>query len=281
MKRKIIGVVLLIIGVLTGILGVFMLIGNNESASLIKEAIYVGGSALQAENDGKLIIVTGELSLLEPAYDSELGITFDSPKATRHAQNIKWMKNLVESNRYEEDMFGWEWVQMLSENNTYYGKAAVNEFKLSDDMLEHFPVADICRDYEESDLAGAGLILIEDINYTQIYFLEDAVWRGPENMGYYHTTSYNPKKYDDVIRYYYHVYLPENHDGITVIGVQNGDTLDLHKNLLQHSFMDGKLTRDDVMKQFNRTNMAGLIVFVIISLGCLILGGVFVSRRGG
>ena len=106
MKKKIIGVVLLIIGVVIGVLGVLMIIQDKESGKLMKEAIYVGDSALQAENDGKIVIVTGELDLLEPAYDSELGITFYSPKVIRNAQNIKWMKNLVESERYDEDMYG-------------------------------------------------------------------------------------------------------------------------------------------------------------------------------
>ena len=97
-------------------------------------------------------------------------------------------------------------------------------------------------------------------------------------MGYYFSLSYNPENYDDVIRYYYSAYLPESHNGITVIGVQNGDTLDLQKDLVEHSFMDNKLTRDEVVKQFNSTNMAALIASIIISLGC-ILGGVFIIRR--
>ena len=278
MKKKIIGVVLLIIGVVIGILGVLMIIQDKESGKLMKEAIYVGDSALQAENDGKIVIVTGELDLLEPAYDSELGITFYSPKVIRNAQNIKWLKNLVESKRYDEDMYGWEWTTMLSENNTYCGKAMVNEYKLSEDLLKNIPTLDVYKDYDESDLAEAKLILTEDANFTQKYFLEDLEWRGPENMGYYFSLSYNPENYDDVIRYYYSAYLPESHNGITVIGVQNGDTLDLQKDLVEHSFMDNKLTRDEVVKQFNSTNMAALIASIIISLGC-ILGGVFIIRR--
>ncbi len=279
MKQKIIGTLLLIIGVITGILGIVMLIGSNKGAGLIKEAIYVDESTLQAENDGKLVIVTGDLNLLESAFDSELGITFDSPKVVRNMQNIKWVKNLEVSRQYDVSMYGWEWANLLSENNVYYGKAMVREFKLSENLLKNFPTPDTYRDYDELELNKAQLTLIEDTNYTQKYFLEDLVWQGPEDMGYYYEISYNPKNYDDVIRYYYYAYLPKNHDGITVIGIQNGDTLDLHEDLSQHSFMSGTLTQNEVMEQFQSTNMVGLITCIVISLGCLIIGSIFVLRR--
>ena len=278
MKGKIIGAIFLFVGVVTLILGFSMLGGTSESGDLIKEAIYLGEASWQAENDGKLVIVTGEIDLIEPAYDSELGISFNSPRVVRHAQNIKWKKSLEESKKRDKDMFGWKWEGVVSEDNTYYGEAMVNEFKISPNLLEKLALNDIYHDYKEEELNQVDMTLIEDDNFSQRYFIEDLVWRGPENMGYYFTNTFNPENYDDVIRYYYSAYLAENHDGITVIGIQNKDVLDLHETISHHSFMEGKLSQDQVMEQFKTTNSIAFMTSILMGLVCLIIGVIFIVR---
>lgn len=278
MKNKIIGIVLLIIGAMTVSLGIFMLMGSSKGGALIKDAIYVGESPWQAENEGELIIVTGDLNLTESAYDTELGITLNSPRVIKHAQNIKWKKNLQESKKRDKNMFGWEWETLILENNTYYGEAMVNDFKLSNNLLEKIPISETYKDYNESELNEVGLILIEDTDFVQRYFIEDLVWRGPDNMGYYFDFAINPDNYDDVIRYYYSAYIPEDHDGITAIGIQNQDTLDLHEDISSNSFMDGKLNQDEVIKQFKSSSNIAFITSMVIGIACLIIGRVFIVR---
>ena len=67
----------------------------------VDDVVYVGQGSYDPENDGKTVIVCGELKVLEPAYDDELGLTIQAPYAMRRAQKLKkermeWFDDRVE-----------------------------------------------------------------------------------------------------------------------------------------------------------------------------------------
>ena len=49
----------------------------------VDDVVYVGQGSYDPANDGKIVIVCGELKVLEPAYDDELGLTIYAPRAMR------------------------------------------------------------------------------------------------------------------------------------------------------------------------------------------------------
>lgn len=52
----------------------------------VDDVVYVGQGSYDPANDGKVVIVCGELKVLEQAYDDELGLTIDAPRAMRSAK---------------------------------------------------------------------------------------------------------------------------------------------------------------------------------------------------
>ena len=67
----------------------------------VDDVVYVGQGSYDPANDGKTVIVCGELKVLEPAYDDELGLTIHAPRAMRSAKKLKlkeWNGSMTESN---------------------------------------------------------------------------------------------------------------------------------------------------------------------------------------
>ena len=58
----------------------------------VDDVVYVGQGSYDPANDGKIVIVCGELKVLEPAYDDELGLTIYAPRAMRSAKKMKLKK---------------------------------------------------------------------------------------------------------------------------------------------------------------------------------------------
>lgn len=65
--------------------------GTNRAAKQEKvdDIVYVGQGSYDPANDGKIVIVCGELKVLEPAYDDELGLTIHAPRAMRKCKKIE------------------------------------------------------------------------------------------------------------------------------------------------------------------------------------------------
>ena len=58
----------------------------------VDDVVYVGQGSYDPANDGKIVIVCGELKVLEPAYDDELGLTIYAPRVMRSAKKMKLKK---------------------------------------------------------------------------------------------------------------------------------------------------------------------------------------------
>ena len=94
MLKKIGGVILVIVGLFFSIATVKMIFVDLPKAkSSMKDTVYVGEDAIDEKNDGKIVIVCGEFELTQPSYDEELGISFDTIRATRAKQPLERTKN--------------------------------------------------------------------------------------------------------------------------------------------------------------------------------------------
>ena len=89
-------------------------------------AVYLDEPVVLPENEGKLVIIHGVPEMTAPAYDEELGLTINTIKAYRYAEEYK----LISS---EKLLYKYNWVSRGSKG--IVGKASVGEFALDEKTL--------------------------------------------------------------------------------------------------------------------------------------------------
>jgi hypothetical protein len=89
MLKKIIGIVLVVIGAGLGFL-LFRDDGDKVKASMMKDAVYAENGKVLPANEGKVVIVPGgKPVMLERAVDKDLNLAFNTPFIKRHLQIYK------------------------------------------------------------------------------------------------------------------------------------------------------------------------------------------------
>ena len=84
-----------------------------------EEAVYVGRGEYDPANDGKTVIVCGEMKIVEPAYDDEVGISFDTMRVMRKTQTLELTdkKTKIDARGYYNQYL--DWNSGLSEMKDY------------------------------------------------------------------------------------------------------------------------------------------------------------------
>ena len=86
-KRMSVGrIILIVLGVFIVWLSARALMGVPQQQKVIDSAVYLDEAVVLPENEGKLVIIHGKPEMIAPAYDEELGITLNSIKAYRYAE---------------------------------------------------------------------------------------------------------------------------------------------------------------------------------------------------
>ena len=108
----------------------------------VDDVVYVGQGSYAPANDGMIVIVCGELKVLEPAYDDELGLTIHATRAMRSAKKLKlkeWNAPMTEENM--------EWNSDLGVGGMeiFQGAADVGAYHLSEEFIEQLMLG---KEYE-------------------------------------------------------------------------------------------------------------------------------------
>ena len=206
-------------------------------------------------NDGKIVIVCGELKVLEPAYDDELGLTLYAPRAMRSAKKMKLKKwNLPAT---KENM---EWNSDLGVGalEIFLGEADVGNYHLSDEFLDNLMLG---REYEfdEETLEEAGLTILTDRKYRGEKFI------GTQRMG-------RGVFEEGDRRYQYSV--PDQSDGdmVTVIGIQDQGTLTYVKGATPN-MLSGELDKKTALKKSGMSS-GGVSIFRVVLTILLLSTGI-------
>jgi len=208
---------------------------DKEAEAKLSEAIYVGTGGYDPANDGKLVIVCGELKLLEPAYDDELGITIEAPRTMRSAQVLKkkeWNGPMTGKNM--------EWNSKLQYGD-FIGKADVGDFHLGDDFMQNIMLR-YDADYDEAMLEEAGYAIVRDFrgNTTE----EDK--NASPHVG---TAKMGRGVYEEGdLRYAYSVPGPKPGEMVTIVGIQNKDTIN-YAEFTVENMMPGELDRETAIRK--------------------------------
>ena len=221
----------------------------------VDDVVYVGQGSYDPANDGKIVIVCGELKVLKPAYDDELGLTIYAPRVMRSAKKMKLKKwNLPAT---EENM---EWNSDLGVGalEIFLGEADVGTYHLSDEFLDNLMLG---REYEfdEETLEEAGLTILTDRKYRGEKFI------GTQRMG-------RGVFEEGDRRYQYSV--PDQSDGdmVTVIGIQDQGTLTYVKGATPN-MLSGELDKKTALKKSGMSS-GGVSIFRVVLTILLLSTGI-------
>lgn len=219
----------------------------------VDDVVYVGQGNYDPANDGKTVIVCGELKVLEPAYDDELGLTIHAPRAMRSAQKLKkkeWNGSMTESNR--------EWNSDMGGMGIFQGKADVGAYHLSEEFIEQLMLA---RQYEfdEETLSEAGLAILTDRKYSGEKFI------GTQRMG-------REIFEEGDRRYQYSVPYQSDGDMVTVIGIQEQGTLTYVKGATPN-MLSGELDKKTALKKSGMSS-GGVSIFRVVLTILLLSTGI-------
>ncbi len=220
----------------------------------VDDVVYVGQGSYDPANDGKIVIVCGELKVLEPAYDDELGLTIYAPRAMRSAKKMKLKKwNLPAT---EENM---EWNSDLGVGGMeiFQGAADVGAYHLSEEFIEQLMTG---REYEfdEETLSEAGLAILTDRKYSGEKFI------GTQRMG-------RGVFEEGDRRYYYSVPFQSDGDVVTVIGIQEQGTLTYVKGATPN-MLSGELDKKTALKKSGMSSGGVSIFRVVLTILLLSIG---------
>ena len=221
----------------------------------VDDVVYVGQGSYDPANDGKTVIVCGELKVLEPAYDDELGLTIQAPYAMRRAQKLKkkeWNGSMTESNR--------EWNSDLGVGGMefFQGAADVGAYHLSEEFIEQLMLG---RQYEfdEEMISEAGLAILTDRKYSGDKFI------GTQRMG-------RGVFEEGDRRYYYSVPFQSDGDMVTVIGIQEQGTLTYVKGATPN-MLSGELDKKTALKKSGMSS-GGVSIFRVVLTILLLSTGI-------
>ena len=255
-NRKTGAVIVILLGLLCAVSTVRSC-GTKRAAiqGKVDDVVYVGQGSYDPANDGKIVIVCGELKVLEPAYDDELDLTIYAPRAMRSAKKMKLKKwNLPAT---EENM---EWNSDLGVGalEVFLGEADVGTYHLSDEFLDNLMLG---REYEfdEETLEEAGLTILTDRKYRGEKFI------GTQRMG-------RGVFEEGDRRYQYSV--PDQSDGdmVTVIGIQDQGTLTYVKGATPN-MLSGELDKKTALKKSGMSS-GGVSIFRVVLTILLLSTGI-------
>jgi hypothetical protein len=139
MKKKIIGIVLIVCALFTAFLGIKAAGNASGNQRIMKDAVYVADGKVLPENEGKIVIVNGTLDAPLPFVDDETGIELDSIVAYRRVEKAR-----VELGT-EDEVDTWTWDSTLNENDFGGSKkivapgVTIGEFEVAEMLLQPVP----------------------------------------------------------------------------------------------------------------------------------------------
>ncbi len=226
---------------LVGLYAIPKAVRTLDAAVLLDEPIAL------PENEGKLVILQGELSMLEPATCPKLGLTFDSPVVNRYSESF--------SSRYKR---GKRWRDVNTIPLT--GRAAVGDFEIDPDLLA---LLDAKTDLHELDLPdGTTLYTVVEDGIT--YISEDDIRGVKEGLflasaGFYWRYHYTSLDISEPVT-------------VTLVGYQQNGRLLLCDDVDNTAAHLGAVDPEGLRETLLREEWITFAVAAVIAVVCLFFG---------
>ena len=269
-------IILLVLGVALLALGVKGLMDIPGQKALLENAVYLEEPIILPENEGKLVIIHGKPEMTAPAYDEELGLSLDTIKAYRYAEEYK-----LTSSEKLEYKYGW----VAKGQKSIVGKASLGEFALDEKTLIGLPADSEYEDFNMEEISAKGYEVSKGKTTEGAW--TDRWWVIVDGTYYYDSFEYSndlsiphiTREMDrDIVQeregakaYAYKVYTGLLSEEVTVAGIQQGTSLVADETLgpLVHN---GVLSKEEVLSSNTNSLMGGSIVFILLGVALVILG---------
>lgn len=268
-------IILLVLGIALIALGIKNLADLPGQNATLEAAVYLDEPVVLPENEGKMVIIHGKPEMTAPAYDEELGLTLDTIKAYRYAEEYK-----LTSSEKLEYKYGW----VAKGQKSIIGKASLGEFALDEKTLIGLPADSEYEDFNMEEISAKGYevsrgrttegawtdrrwVIVGGTYYYDAFEYSD-------NLDIPHLTREINKEIADgregAKAYAYKVYTGTD-AGVTVAGIQQGNTLVAHEKL-GAIVKDGVQTKDQLLSSNKNGVIGGAVVFMVIGAVLVVLG---------
>ena len=150
MLKKIIGIILVIIGAGLG----FLLFMNNDDKtreSMMKDAVYVENGKLLKTNEGRIVIVTGKPVMLEGAVDTDLNLSFNTPFIYRTLQIYKNVGSVSEKKmKWTSTNFVKRGNTKITDGKSFYGIIKLGDYIIGGTILSNIGTISSFTNFSES-----------------------------------------------------------------------------------------------------------------------------------
>lgn len=271
-KRKIIGIILILLGLLC-VYGAFSVnAGAPVVAEIIRNAVYVSDGKVLAENEGKVVIVPGTLDA-DPFVDQETGIRINSIVSYREVEKLTVIAETEDDKEYEY----WSWEQTGSQNayggskKLFAPNITLGEFHVSEDLIEHVSLAKHRDEYNDK----------KELNQRGWHrFLDNG-------KAYLYTGDYMPDDGDTYGRLYadckdtLRVSYREMDGGLdyTIVAVQQNGKLVRVPDVTLQALHTGHLSQDDILATEESTAKSATVIAIVGAVLCLGAGAFLLIRK--
>ena len=279
-RKRIIGVILIIGGILFALLAVKALVSAPQSYEKIRAAATIEDGRILPENEGKLVVVSGTLKPAEQLQDPITGVKLPGVTAKRTVWTYK-----QDTGSGDEKVWDWR-----PENTDYSEKAnfginaeiltstmlaaptVLGEFKVESELLNPLIRNTEFTQYDEESL-NAGWNVLSGGKESR-YCVSKEHWLPKKSTGMYSTTGYGSQKIS------YGIVSPDDPLEYTIIGVQKGDTLIKSEDVDSVTTVKGIMTAEEFAAENKKGVRGGSIFGIVAGILLAIIGvGMTAFRR--
>ena len=278
-KKKIIGIVLIVIGLFC-VFGAFSVnSGAPETAEVIDNAVYVSDGKVLPENEGKVVIVPGMLDAA-PFVDKETGIALSSAVAFRHVEKL-YIEEETEEDSEEKTEY-WAWKTDMSafggEKKIVAPNVTLGGFAVAEELLQTLSANQKRTEYSEKELNQMGWSTFTDGGKTYLY-QGDWMPRDEDDLDSVNTLL-DKNAYRDYVGTYRVAY--DEMDGdreYTVVALQKDGQLVRVPDVTLRAIHSGHLTQDAILENEASSAKGGMITAIVGAVLCFGAGVFLIVRK--
>lgn len=269
-------IILIVLGIALIALGGKALMDIPAQKAVLENAVYLDEPVVLPENEGKLVIIHGKPEMTAPACDEELGLTLNTIKAYRYAEEYKQTSR-------EKNVFKYGWVSRGQKGIA--GEASVGEFALDEKTINGLAADSEYEGFDMAEVSAKGYEVTR--GKTKEGAWTDRWWVIVDGTYYYDSFEYsNDLSIPHVTRemdrsiaqeregakaYAYKVYTGLLSEEVTVAGIQQGTSIAADETL-GVVIRNGVLSKEEVLSSNTNNLMGGAIVFILLGVVLNILG---------
>lgn len=274
-KKKMIGIVLIVIGLFC-VFGAFSVnSGAPETAEVISNAVYVSDGKVLPENEGKVVIVPGMLDAA-PFVDKETGIALSSAVAWRHVEKLYIEEESEKKTEY------WSWETDMGAFGGHMKIVAPNvtlgEFAVAEELLQTLSAGKRRTEYSEKELNQMGWSTFTDGGKTYLY-QGDWMPRDEDDLDSVNTLL-DKDAYRDYVGTYRVAY--DEMDGdreYTVVALQKDGQLVRVPDVTLRAIHSGHLTQDAILENEASSAKGGMITAIVGAVLCFGAGAFLIVKK--